>query len=193
MKLSWTGVILEAVSNYQKNKGIKDEALELPVDLSILEDNEILAVIEHEYEIGSKRGLSVSAHVGENEGNGSELDVPEPPLGDDNNDNALTTDGTHPFAEDKHKEEVNWTKKVQSYYTRILLFAFITKDTVISLVDIIAVMETIENSRIAKNLGLSKQNKIRFKLFSALEQPYSMQANLLLAPSGMVSRTSGLQ
>ena len=149
--------ILEAVSNYQKNKGIKDEALELPVDLSILEDNEILAVIEHEYEIGSKRGLSVSAHVGENEGNGSELDVPEPPLGDDNNDNALTTDGTHPFAEDKHKEEVNWTKKVQSYYTRILLFAFITKDTVISLVDIIAVMETIENSRIAKNLGLSKQ------------------------------------
>lgn len=146
--------ILEAVSNYQKDTGIKDEALEIPVDLSILEDAAIRAVMELENEIGSKRGLSVSAHVGENEGNGSELDVPEPPLGDDT---APSKDTTPPFSEDKHKEEVDWTKKVQSYYTRILLFAFITKDRVISLADIIAVMETVENSRIAKNLGLSKQ------------------------------------
>ena len=149
--------ILEAVSNYQKDKGIKDEALEIPVDLSILDDSAIRAVIELENEIGSKSGLSVPAHDGEDEDDGSELDVPETPSGDDNDDTTPSTDTTPTSADDKRKQEISLTKKVQSYYTRILLFAFITKDTVISLSDIIAKMGTEENSRIAKNLGLSKQ------------------------------------
>ena len=149
--------ILEAVSNYQKDKGIKDEALEIPVDLSILDDSAIRAVIELENEIGSKSGLSIPAHDGEDEDNGSELDVPETPSSDDSDDTTPSTDTTPTSADDKRKQEISLTKKVQSYYTRILLFAFITKDTVISLSDIITKMETEENGRIAKNLGLSKQ------------------------------------
>lgn len=149
--------ILEAVSNYQKDKGIKDEALEIPVDLSILDDSTIRAVIELENEIGSKSGLSIPAHDGDDEDDGSELDVPETPSGDDNDDSTPSTDTTPTSTDDKRKQEISLTKKVQSYYTRILLFAFITKDTVISLSDIIAKMETEENGRIAKNLGLSKQ------------------------------------
>ena len=148
--------ILEAVSNYQKDKGIKDEALEIPVDLSILDDSAIRAVIELENEIGSKSGLSVPAHDGENEDDGSELDVPETPSGDDTDEETPSTDTTPTSADDKRKQEISLTKKVQSYYTRILLFAFITKDTVISLSDIITKMETEANGRIAKNLGLSK-------------------------------------
>lgn len=148
--------ILEAVSNYQKDKGIKDEALEIPVDLSILDDSTIRAVIELENEIGSKSGLSVPAHDGEDDDDGSDIDVPETPSGDDNDDSTPTTDTTPTSADDKRKQEISLIKKVQSYYTRILLFAFITKDKVISLLDIIAKMETEENGRIAKNLGLSK-------------------------------------
>ena len=149
--------ILEAVSNYQKDKGIKDEALEIPVDLSILDDSAIRAVIELENEIGSKSGLSVPAHDGEDQDDGSELDVPETPSSDDNDDTTTSTDTTPTSADDKHKQEISLTKKVQSYYIRILLFAFITNDTVISLSDIIAKMEMDENGRIAKNLGLSKK------------------------------------
>lgn len=149
--------ILEAVSNYQKDKGIKDEALEIPVDLSILDDSAIRAVIELENEIGSKSGLSVPAHDGENDDAGSELDVPETPSSNDNDDTTSSTDTTPKTADDKRRQEISLTKKIQSYYTRILLFAFITKDTVISLSDIIAKMETEENGRIAKNLGLSKR------------------------------------
>ncbi len=148
--------IMEKVSNYQKNKGIKDEALEIPVDLSILEDSTIRAVIELENEIGSKSGLAVSAHDSENEDDGSELDIPETPS-NDGEDTTLSTDTTPTVIDDKRKQELSLTKKVQSYYTRILLFAFITKDTVISLSDIIAKMEAKDNRRIAKNLGLSKQ------------------------------------
>lgn len=149
--------ILEAVSNYQKDKGIKDEALEIPVDLSILDDSAIRAVIELENEIGSKSGLSVPAHDGENDDAGNELDVPETPSSSDNDDTTSSTDTTPKTADDKHKQEISLTKKVQNYYTRILLFAFITKDTVISLSDIIEKIETAENGRIAKNLSLSKQ------------------------------------
>ena len=148
--------ILEAVSNYQKDKGIKDEALEIPVDLSILDDSAIRAVIELENEIGSKSGLSVPAHDSEDEDDGSDIDVPETPSGDDNGDTTPPNDTTPTSVDDKRKQEISLTKKVQSYYTRILLFAFITKDTVISLSDIIAKMEKEENGRIAKNLGLSK-------------------------------------
>ena len=149
--------ILEAVSNYQKDKGIKDEALEIPVDLSILDDDSIRAVIELENEIGSKSGLSIPAHDGENEDDGSDIEVPEKPSSDDNDTTTPSTDTTPTSTDDKRKKEISLTKKVQGYYTRILLFAFITKDTVISLYDIIAKMETEENGRIAKNLGLSKQ------------------------------------
>lgn len=149
--------ILEAVSNYQKDKGIKDEALEIPVDLSILDDSAIRAVIELENEIGSKSGLSVPAHDGEDDDDGCELDVPETQSGGDNDDTIPSTDTTPASVDDKRKQEISLTKKVQSYYTRILLFAFITKDTVISLSDIIEKIETAENGRIAKNLGLSKQ------------------------------------
>ena len=148
--------ILQEVSNYQKDKGIKDEALEIPVDLSILDDSAIRAVIELENEIGSKSGLSIPAHDGEDDDDGSNLDVPETPSGDDTNDTTPSTDITPTSADDKRKQELSLTKKVQSYYTRILLFAFITKDTVISLSDIIAKMEAEENDRIAKNLGLRR-------------------------------------
>ncbi|MGN0807525.1 MAG: Eco57I restriction-modification methylase domain-containing protein [Candidatus Coproplasma sp.] len=149
--------ILEAVSNYQRDKGIKDEALEIPVDLSILDDSAIRAVIELENEIGSKSGLSAPAYSGEDDGDGDEIDIPTEEPTDESGDIPTSATGNTPApTDDKRKQEISLTKKVQSYYTRILLFAFITKDTVISLSQIIEKMETEENARIAKNLGLNK-------------------------------------
>ncbi len=148
--------ILQAVSNYQKNKGIKDEALEIPVDLSVLDDATIRSVIELENEIGSKAGLSTPAHKGENGDEGGEVDIPETPPAEENEDGDTTPSNTAATSDERRKEEISLTKKVQSYYTRILLFAFITKDTVISLSDIIDKIDTTENHRIANNLGLSK-------------------------------------
>lgn len=170
--------ILEAVRNYQKDKGIKDEALEIPVDLCILDDSAIRAVIELENEIGSKSGLSIPAQASENEDADSDLDVPETPS--DDGGRTTTPTSTTPVSDtDKRKKEISLTKKIQSYYTRILLFAFITKDKVISIADIITKMETEENARIAKNLGLSKQiltllnQKMNKQVLSKLD--YSVQ------------------
>ena len=126
--------ILEAVSNYQKNKGIKDEALEVPVDLSVLKDDTIRSAIEKENEIGSKSGLSIAAHEQEDgEEDGGDIDIPDP-SGSENDSDESSTSTPVSIDEQKNKEQ-SLSKKIQSYYARILLFAFITKDTVISLAD----------------------------------------------------------
>lgn len=146
--------ILEAVSNYQKNKGIKDEALEVPVDLSVLNDDTIRSAIEKENEIGSKSGLSTVAHEQEDgKEDGGGIDIPDPSGSENDSDEASTS--THVSIDEQKKKEQSLSKKIQSYYARILLFAFITKDTVISLADIIAKSTTEENARIIKNLGLN--------------------------------------
>lgn len=146
--------ILEAVSNYQKNKGIKDEALEVPVDLSVLNDDTIRSVIEKENEIGSKSGLSTVAHKQEDgEEEVEDMNIPDSSNNKNNPDNPTETE---PISIDEQKKkEQSLSKKIQSYYARILLFAFITKDTVISLADIIAKSTTEDNARIIKNLGLN--------------------------------------
>lgn len=146
--------ILEAVSNYQKNKGIKDEALEVPVDLSVLNDNTIRSVIERENEIGSKSGLSTAAHKQEDgDGDGGDnIDIPDPSGAENDSDESSNTPPVS--IDEQKKKEQSLSKKIQSYYARILLFAFITKDTVISLTDIIAKSTTEDNARIIKNLGL---------------------------------------
>lgn len=145
--------ILEAVSNYKKDKGIKEEALDTPVDLDILKYDIVKAVIEQENEIGSKSGLAVPAHKG-NEDDG-ESDITTPDTDNVNTTNSSTRQTKTNIPDDK-KEQISFTKKIQSYYTKIFLFAFITDDKVISLKDIIDKIDSPENARIAKNLGLNK-------------------------------------
>ena len=146
--------ILEAISNYQKDKGIKEEALDIPVDLRVLDNELVRLVIEKENEIGSKAGLSTTAHEAENDNSDDgDIDIPNSSDNKDNPDNPTKTESIS--IDEQKKKEQSLSKKIQSYYARILLFAFITKDTVISLADIIAKSTTEDNARIIKNLGLN--------------------------------------
>lgn len=145
--------ILEAVSNYKKDKGIKEEALALPVDLNILRFDEIRNVINKENEIDSKLGLITPAHKSEDDNDGDDLD-----MGDKLNKSPDDTkQSTQEVNISNKKEEQSLSKKIQSYYTRILLFAFLTNDKVISLEDIISIIDKSPNDRIANNLGLNKK------------------------------------
>ena len=145
--------ILEAVSNYKKDKGIKEEALALPVDLNILRFDEIRNVINKENEIDSKLGLITQAHKSEDDFDGDDLDIDDKP-----NDSLDDTEqSTQEVNISEKKEEQSLSKKIQNYYTRILLFAFLTDDKVISLEDIISIIDKSPNDRIANNLGLNKK------------------------------------
>lgn len=154
--------ILEVVSNYKMDKGIKDEALEIPVDLAILDIPEIKAIIEKENEIGSKAGLSTPAHSAED--GGDDIETPPATNGNDDNQN-INNDRQHLSQSDEQKLQNSLKKKVQSYYTRILLFAFITSDVVSSLKEIIDVIDSENNKRIIRNLGLQKTTLSSFYNF----------------------------
>ena len=65
--------ILEAISEYNNQRSVSDEVLDIPVDLSILNDETIREVIAQQAEFGSKQGLTIDP----NQGEGDELDINE--------------------------------------------------------------------------------------------------------------------
>lgn len=149
--------VMEAVSHYNNDRGIKDEALDISVDLGILDNPDILNVIKNEGEIGARGSLKVNpVEPGSHAGN---ID-----LGNDGNDKNIEggeeTTGTN-IGDAGNGEEENdqtrYVKKVQNYYARILMYAFITDDEVISLREIIKSFAKPENQRIVRNLGLDEE------------------------------------
>lgn len=151
--------ILNAVSEYSKSRGVAEETMDIPVDLSLMDIDVIRQAIERENELGSKAGLTIKATEGEeteldtgeaggNDGSAGGEETHEP--GDDTT-RTDTTAGT-----DDEEKKNDPIKQFRSYYARILFFAFLTRDTVISLEDIISKIETENNARIARNVGISK-------------------------------------
>lgn len=149
--------ILKAVSEYSKSRGVAEETVEIPVDMSLMDIAAIRAVIERENELGSKAGFTVKGADGE----GQDMDMfdisEQPQTPADTDDFVQTTDTTTApevnNTEDKGKDPI---KQFRSYYARILFFAFLTKNVVISLSDIIVCIDEPNNARIARNLGIHK-------------------------------------
>ena len=151
--------ILNAVSEYSKSRGVAEETMEIPVDLSLMGIDVIRLAIERENELGSKAGLTIKATEGEE----TDMDTGEAGGDEDSaggeethepGDEAGGTDTTGGTDDEEKKNDP--TKQFRSYYARILFFAFLTKDIVISLKDIISKMETADNARIANHIGISK-------------------------------------
>jgi len=150
--------ILEAISDYSKDRGVAEETNDIPIDLQLLDIKEIREAIEKENELSSKAGFSKPAAEGEE----TDLDVPdEDEPGDDENG---TGDGKGKNGTKKEDEEKNVEKQFKSYYAKILFYAFLTKDTVISLAEIVKGIGTKDNARIAHNIGITK------KVLSVLEK-----------------------
>ena len=148
--------ILQAVSEYSKTRGVAEETAEIPVDLSLMKLDTIRVAIERENELGSKAGFTTAAHSGD--GDGSDMGIPGSDNGEtqvpDQNDDQ---NGVNQSADTSDSENKNDPiKQFRSYYARMLFFAFLTKDTVISLEDIIDKMESPDNARIARNIGITK-------------------------------------
>ena len=150
--------IMKAVSEYSKTRGVAEETVEIPVDMSLLDIDAIRVAIERENELGSKAGLTIKGAAG----NGDNMETPEDdgptdPTGA--TDAATGVDAPTDTPTDTTQKEENSkdvVKQFQSYYARILFFAFLTKNRIISLRDIIACIDEPGNARIARNLGISK-------------------------------------
>ena len=150
--------LLNAISDYSRNKSVLDETLDIPVDLSLLEDDEILKEIEKQAEIGSNFGFQLKAHDGEE----TDLDVPDATNASGGNEAGGneagdTSDNNN---SDKKQKLIN---KFRTYYSRILFFSFLTKDKVSSLYDILECINKDDNSRVSMNLQLKKDILSSFK------------------------------
>lgn len=150
--------IMKAVSEYSKTRGVAEETVEIPVDMSLLDIDAIRVAIERESELGSKAGLTIKGAAGD----GNDMDTPEDDEPTDPTEATGTATGTDTPtdtpADTTQKEEKgkDAVKQFRSYYARILFFAFLTKNRIISLRDIIACIDEPNNARIARNLGISK-------------------------------------
>ena len=144
--------ILHYVSEYSRNRGVAEEATEIPVDLALLNIEAIRNAISRENELGSKAGLTILPI----EDDGDDLDIPE--TEDDSAPQTNTSTQTDPENQPADGEESmkDPAKQFRSYYARILFFAFLTKDVVISLDDILSHFDTDDNIRIARNLGITR-------------------------------------
>ena len=160
--------IMQAVSHYSANKGVADEVREIPVDLDLLLIEEIRRVIERENELGDKAGLTIKAHEGEE----TDLDTDGEETGSTSTDNGGNStngdsgDNIQSDSDDEKDDKKDPVKQFRTYYSRILFFAFLTKNTVGSLGEIVTCIDEPENARIARNLGISKN------VLSAMQRMY---------------------
>ena len=145
--------ILEAISEYNNQRSVSDEVLDIPVDLSILNDETIREVIAQQAEFGSKQGLTIDP----NQGEGDELDIDETVEEVENSEGNQEKPESKDYIEEKSDKEIEKLEsQIKTYYQRILFFSFLTKDKVASLDDILSVIDTNENIRLSKNLLLNK-------------------------------------
>ena len=141
--------ILEAVNAYSANKSIMDEATDIPVDGALLSNEDVLSALKSLYPIDAKKGIKMPASKGE----GDDFDTDEPTGNPEREKDDGETSSTDNSSKDEGKELL---KKLSTFYSLILFFAFLTDSKVASLDDVIKVINGKDNSRIAKNVGLTK-------------------------------------
>ena len=114
--------ILNAISQYSKNRSVVDEARDIPIDLSLLKISEIKYEIEKQGELGSNQGFTIDAVEGDDTDLDmpTESDSPENPQGMDN-----TTQEENKTHKDKEIESIK--NKFRTYYSRILFFSFLSQ------------------------------------------------------------------
>ena len=141
--------ILDKVSQYHYDKGIREEVDEIPIDMGLYDDNEDFRnAIAKENEIGSKSGLSIPAHEG---------DETDPTINATGNNTIGTKNGDVSGSPKKQDPQKIWEKKLKSYFVKILLYAYLTDEEVKSLQEISDGLDSNDNNRrIAMHLGLKK-------------------------------------
>ncbi len=142
--------ILEKVSQYHYDRGIREEVDEIPIDMGLYKDPVFRETIAKENEIGSKAGLSIPAHEGE--GTDTKIETKGDETEENKNGNVTTSQPIN----DSQEEKI-WEKKLKSYFVKILLYAYLTDDEVNNLQNITDSLDSNDdNRRIANHLGVEK-------------------------------------
>ncbi len=144
--------IMEAISEYSRNRSVADEAAEIPVDMRLMTDFVIKAEIDKQGMISSKEGLSVDPHRGKKDEDDNYN------FGNDDEDDTNSEEKRDSSKKIKESPEEQFRRRFATYYSRILFYTFLTKTLITNLDELIESIDKNEdNIRIAKNLNLSKE------------------------------------
>ena len=144
--------IVDTIRNYNANKSMMDETFDIEIDQRIFEDESIRSIIEKQPEVTAK-GIKFDVSAYGSEDDGDDIDTPETQTAGDS--------GTiNPEKKDNAQSEEDDAKalasKLQGYYFKLLLFAFISEKDEKSVSDIILNIENdTEGKRIGKNLQIN--------------------------------------
>ena len=142
--------ILNFIRKYSSERSIMDEAKDVPVDLSLLDIDELRDEIMRQHPMGTRGSLKLKPTKDEGEDDFDLDDTDANPRGEE--------DSTTPASDKEKKDDDLLGKRILTLYSRYLFFAFLTKDQVLALQDIIDVIDkNDDNIRIAKHLGISKK------------------------------------
>lgn len=140
--------ILDFIRKYNSKRSVLDEAMEVPIDTSLLNTEELRNEIMRQQPIGARGGLKMRP---EKEDGDDEIDTGNVDLSGDMENKSSSTQA------EQGKENHLVEKRIATLYSRILFFAFLTKGRVMSLQDVVGMMkDSNENQRLASNLGLRK-------------------------------------
>ncbi|MBQ1175796.1 MAG: Eco57I restriction-modification methylase domain-containing protein [Treponema sp.] len=164
--------IVDTIRNYNANKSMMDETFDIEIDQRIFEDESIRSIIEKQPEVTAK-GIKFDVSAYGSEDDGDDIDIPDvQTTGDSEPQNTEKKDNSQ-SEEDNSKALAS---KLQGYYFKLLLFAFISEKDEKSVSDIILNIENdTEGKRIGKNLQINVKelklvrDKINPQILSYLE------------------------
>ena len=149
--------IMEAVSRYSATHSVFDEVDDIPIDYQLQKDSALSQFIQNLPNYKSKGGIQIPATPEEG---GSDFDMPddaesEPLVSSDGTTEGAST-GNESSPQDDALNDKAFAAKYKTLFSNILYYAFLTPNIVNSLDQILQTIDSEENKRIAKNLGLSK-------------------------------------
>lgn len=149
--------IMKAVSSYSATHSVFDEVDDIPIDYQLQKDVALSQFIQNLPNYKSKGGIQIPATPEEG---GSDFDMPddaesEPLVSSDGTTEGAST-GNESSPQDDALNDKAFAAKYKTLFSNILYYAFLTPNIVNSLDQILQTIDSEENKRIAKNLGLSK-------------------------------------
>lgn len=165
--------IVDTIRKYNANKSMMDETFDIEIDNRIFENETIRSIIERQPEITAKGiKFDVSAYASDDE-DGDDIDTPEVQADRASETQNAEKAGNTQSEEDESKQLAS---RLQGYYFKLLLFAFISEKEEKSVSDIIVNIENdTDGKRIGKNLQISVKDlklirdKINPQILSYLE------------------------
>lgn len=143
--------IMNYISNYSNSRSVLDESNDLPVDLKLLNIDEIREVIFKQAELGSKGGLKLT-NTDDDTDDFDELSLEfNEELENQNVDAQNNLSNNNGDNNDLKKIIIN---KFKTYYVRILFYSFLSDNKLNSLKNIIDTYDNNNNPRILMNLEL---------------------------------------